>query len=304
MTDGHFAAQIRRDEVDILVDLDGHTAPNRSPVFFLRPAPVQIAWLGYLSSTGNAAIDYRLTDALADPPGDADDRHVETLWRLPTTAWCYRPYDEAPLPGPPPFAVNGFVSFASLNDPGKVTVTLMELWARIMREVEMSRLILHVSRQPSRIAEIEAFFCARGVPASRLALVHRQPIEQYLALYNHADIALDTWPCAGGTTTCDALWMGVPVVTLSGHGSYSRTGVSLLNTLGLSELAADTAEGYVANAVGLARDRTRLATLRAGLRSRMRSSALMDAGRFARDIEAAYLAMWERHGANRRQRST
>ncbi len=297
MRDGHVAAQIRRDGIDILVDLDGHTLPNRLPVFFLRPAPVQVTWVGYLATTGIPAVDYRLTDRRADPPGVADDLHTETLWRLPTTAWCYRPYDEAPPPGPPPAAANGYVSFVSLNNPGKVTWSMLELWARIMREAEGSRLALHISRQPSRLAEVENFFAARGIAAERLLLVDRQSIDKYLALYARADIALDTWPCAGGTTTCDALWMGVPVVTLEGVASFSRTGVSLLASVGLGGLAAQTHDAYVATAVALAHDRPRLAALRAQLRLRMRASCLTDGAGFAADVETAFLGMWEQHAA-------
>jgi protein O-GlcNAc transferase len=299
MRDGHVAAKVRHDDIDILVDLDGHTAPNRLPVFFLRPAPVQATWVGYLATTGVAAIDYRITDARADPPGIAESLHVETLWRLPTTAWCYRPYDEAPPPAAPPFAANGFVTFVSLNNPGKVTRTVLELWARILGAVADSRLVLHISSQQTRLAEIEAFFAARDIPADRLLLVPRQSVDQYLALYNAADIALDTWPCAGGTTTCDALWMGTPVVTLASDASFSRTGASMLASLGLSELAAATPDAYVATAIALARDRARLAELRAGLRPRMLASSLTNGPQFAREFESALLGMWERHLARR-----
>jgi predicted O-linked N-acetylglucosamine transferase (SPINDLY family) len=205
--------------------------------------------------------------------------------------------------GPPPFAGNGFVTFVSLNDPGKVTESVMELWARILTQVAGSRLILHISSQPSRISGIETFFSARGIDASRLTMLPRQSLDQYLAVYSHADIALDTWPCNGGTTTCDAMWMGVPVVTLSGGGSFSRTGISLLNSVGLSELAADTPDSYVAKAVGLAQNRSGLAALRANLRRHMRTSPLTNASQFARDIEAAFLGMWARYTDDRGENS-
>jgi predicted O-linked N-acetylglucosamine transferase (SPINDLY family) len=297
MRDGNIAAQIRRDGIDILVDLDGHTAPNRLSTFFLRAAPIQVTWVGYLATTGIAAIDYRLTDPRADPPGATDGFHVETLWRLPTTAWCYRPYDEAPDPGPSPLATRGFVTFVSLNNPGKLTRTMLELWARIMGETDASRLIVHISSQASRLREIEDFFASRGIAAERLMLIGRQSVDQYLRVYTAADIALDTWPCAGGTTTCDALWMGVPVTTLAGESSFSRTGASLLASVGLSELVAQTPDAYVERAVALAHDRSRLAALRAGLRPRMRASCLTDGPAFARDIEAAFVGMLEHHAA-------
>ena len=293
-SDGHVAAQVRRDGIDILVDLDGHTLPNRLAVFLLRAAPVQVTWLGYLATTGLGTIDYRLTDVRADPPGVADRLHTEALWRLPRTAWCYRPYDEARQTRRTATDANGSTTFVSLNNPGKVNASMLELWARIMQELEQSRLVLHVSTQPSRINGLERFFSARGITPERLTLVGRQSIADYLQTYVACDIALDTWPCAGGTTTCDALWMGVPVVTLAGTGSYSRTGASLLANAGLPELVTDSPDTYVETAIALARDRSRLATLRGSLRETMRSSCLTDRRAFARDIEAAFEAMWER----------
>ena len=291
-SDGHVAAQVRRDGIDILVDLDGHTLPNRLPVFLLRPAPVQVTWVGYLATTGLPTIDYRLTDARADPPAFADTLHTEALWRLPHTAWCYRPYDEAPPPRRSPVATDGSTTFVSLNNPGKVNGTMLELWARMLKEVEGARLVLHVASQPSRVNGLGRFFASRGIASERLWLVGRQSIGDYLRTYAACDIALDTWPCAGGTTTCDALWMGVPVVTLAGTGSYSRTGASLLPNVGLGDLVADSPDAYVDAAVRLALDRPRLAALRRSLRDSMRSSCLTDGAAFARDVEDAFLSMW------------
>jgi predicted O-linked N-acetylglucosamine transferase (SPINDLY family) len=292
-SDGHVAVQVRRDGIDILVDLDGHTLPNRLPVFLLRPAPVQVTWLGYLATTGLPTIDYRLTDALADPRGLADALHTETLWRLPHTAWCYRPYDEAPPARRAPATDGEPTTYVSLNNPGKVNDAMLELWARILSEVAGSRLVVHVASQPSRVSGVERFFASRGIASERLLLVGRQSIGDYLRTYTRCDVALDTWPCAGGTTTCDALWMGVPVVTLAGTGSYSRTGASLLPIVGLGDLVADSPDAYVDAAVRLARDRPRLATLRQSLRNTMRSSCLTDGAAFARDVEDAFLSMWE-----------
>ena len=297
--DGHVAAKIRRDAIDILVDLDGHTVPNRLPVFFLKPAPIQVTWLGYLGTTGVPAIDYRLTDAKADPPGMADALHVEALWRLPATAWCYRPYQEARRPGPSPQLTNGFVTFASLNNPGKVTSAARELWARILRQTEESRLILHFDGEASRVTELRSFFGSRGIDPHRLLLVGRQSIDDYLGLYRRTDIALDTWPCAGGTTSCDALWMGVPVVSLAGTSSFSRTGASLLPSVGLEDLVTGDPEAYVATAIALASDRGRLARLRGELRHRMEASPLTDARAMAHQVEEAFLGMWSRLLARR-----
>jgi predicted O-linked N-acetylglucosamine transferase (SPINDLY family) len=292
MRDGFVASAIRRDGIDILVDLDGHTAPNRLPVFFLRPAPIQVTWLGYLATTGVPAVDYRLTDGWADPPGATEHLHAESLWRLPSTAWCYRPYDEAPDCGAPAFEANGWLTFVSLNNPGKVSAGILELWASILRQVDASRLVLHVSLQASRVAGVEHFFADRGIPPERLELVGRSPIDQYFAHYRNADIALDTWPCAGGTTTCDALWMGLPVVTLTGRSSFSRTGASILASVGLDGLITATPQDYVKAAVDLARDRARVARLRGSLRAAMRGGRLTDGPAFARNVEAAYGAMW------------
>jgi len=294
MRDGFVASAIRRDGVDILVDLDGHTAPNRLPVFFMRPAPIQVTWLGYLATTGVPAIDYRLTDGWADPPGVTEHLHAETLWRLPSTAWCYRPYEEAPDCGPPAFAASGCITFVSLNNPGKVSAGVLELWADILRQVDGSRLVVHVSLQPSRIGQVERFFASRGISRERIALVGRGAIDQYFAHYRHADIALDTWPCAGGTTTCDALWMGLPVVTLTGQSSYSRTGASILASVGLDDLITTTPPHYVTAAVDLARDRPRVAHLRGSLRAAMRTGKLTDGQSFARNVESAYDAMWRK----------
>ena len=298
MRDGFVASAIRRDGIDILVDLDGHTSPNRLPVLFLRAAPIQVTWLGYLATTGIPAVDFRLTDRWADPVGTTEPLHTETLWRLPATAWCYRPYVEARDGGVPPFETNGFVTFVSLNNPGKVSVEVLDLWAEIMRQLDASRLILHCSQQPSRIGQLQRFFAARGIAPERVALVARSAIEQYFAYYRQADIALDTWPCAGGTTTCDALWMGVPVVTLTGRSSYSRTGASILASVGLEDLITATPQDYVRTAVDLAHNRSRVTLLRGGLRATMRAGRLTDGSHFARDVEDAFDTMW-RHLSHR-----
>jgi protein O-GlcNAc transferase len=296
--DGALAAQIRRDGIDILIDLDGHTHANRLQVFFLKPAPIQVTWLGYLSTTGISAIDYRLTDHKADPPGLSDEYHVEKLWRLPRTAWCYTPYAEAPAIVQPPCEMNKFVTFGCLNSPHKLTPPILQLWAKILLGVPLSRLILHVSPRTSRQAELLEFFSANGIAVERISLVGRLPIDQYLAAYNSVDIALDTWPCSGGTTTCDALWMGVSVVTLAGELSFSRTGASILGNLGLGDLVVNTFTEYAARAIALAHNFPRIAQLRSSLRRQMQSSFLMDEVGFARDIEAAFLGMSERHAAS------
>jgi predicted O-linked N-acetylglucosamine transferase (SPINDLY family) len=294
MSDEDLAQRICDEAIDILVDLNGHTAGNRLPLFMLKPAPIQVTWLGYLATTGLATMDYRLTDARADPPGMTEALHTEMLWRLPDTLWCYLPYAFAPEAGPLPAQRNAYVTFASLSNPAKLSHSLLEAWARILRAVPDSRLTLMRSGLSERDEEIERFFARRGIAGDRVMQLERQSTLDYLGLYRGIDIALDTWPCAGATTTCDALWMGVPVVTLAGERSFSRSGASILPSVGLPELATEDFEAYVATAVTFAQDPSRLAALRASLRQRMRDSPLTDAGRFAAAVESAYLAMAQR----------
>jgi len=294
LPDSQLAGQVNNDAIDILIDLNGHTADNRLPMFFLRPAPLQLTWLGYPGTTGVSAIDYRVTDVYADPPGITDKLHVEALWRLPASAWCYQPYDAAPELGSLPPQAKGWPTFICLNNPGKASPTVLRLWAEILDAVPQSRLLLLASEHPQRVAELRAFFAARGIAEERIELVARQPLASYLALYKRADIALDTYPYTGATTTCDALWMGVPVVTLAGDRPFARSGVSILHSAGLADFIAETPHEYVRIAVALAADHGRLALLHASLRERMRASPLTDAPRFARDVEAAYMSMCER----------
>jgi len=294
VSDRDLAQRIRAAQIDILVDLNGHTAHNRLPLFLLKPAPIQVTWLGYLATTGLATIDYRLTDSHMDPPGLTESRHTEALWRLPDSLWCYQAYDFSPDVGPSPARENGYVTFACLNNPGKVSDTVVALWGRILAALPSSRMLLISSPTAQRVAELDRLFAREGIEAGRIEHLPPRSTRDYLELHDRADIALDTWPYAGGTTTCDALWMGVPVVTLAGDRSFSRAGASILRSVGLPELVADAPDGYVETALALARDPPALAVLRASLRDRMRTSALMDSARFAHAIEAAFTAMAER----------
>jgi predicted O-linked N-acetylglucosamine transferase (SPINDLY family) len=294
LSDLELAQTIRAEGIDILVDLNGHTAGGRLLLFLLKPAPIQLTWLGYLATTGLPTMDYRLTDARADPPGLTESLHTETLWRLPDTLWCYRPYEFAPDVGSLPAQRNGRVTFASLSNPAKLSPSVLELWARILEEVPDAHLLLMRSGLDERAAAIYAIFEKRGIAADRLVQLDRLSTVDYLGLHQRIDIALDTWPCAGATTTCDALWMGVPVVTLAGERSFSRSGASILANMGLHELVAESADDYVAAATALARDQSRLVGLRASLRERMRASSIIDAARFASAVEHAYLAMVQR----------
>ncbi len=292
MSDRALAERIRSDGIDVLIDLNGHTADNRLPLFFLRPAPVQATWLGYLGPTGMPTIDWRITDAHVEPPRAPFAPDLEKPLRLARTMWCYRPYADAPDVAPLPCAQEGPLTFGCLNNPGKASPTVLSLWADVLRRVPQSRLLLLAAPDADRAAQIRRPFTDAGIAPERVELVARMPLADYLALHARIDIALDTYPYAGGTTTCDALWMGVPVVTLAGDRPFARTGASVLAQVGLDECIAATPERYVDAAIALAADRAHLAELRAGLRPRMRASPLTDAPAFARDFEAALTAMW------------
>lgn len=289
------AALIRADAIDLLVDLAGHTANNRLALFALKPAPVQATYLGYPDTTGLPAMDWRITDAVADPPGVAETLHSERLMRLPDTFQCFRKPPEAPAVGPVPMTSAGHVTFSSFNMLAKVHPKLVARWAEILRAVGNSRLILKAA--PFRDAGTRAYyhemFAAHGIAEERVTLHGYIPsAAEHFALYNTVDVALDTDPYNGATTTCEALWMGVPVVTLAGRSHVGRVGAALLTHLGLAELIAATPDDYVARAIALARNPHRLAELRRTLRPRMEASPLTDSARFTRGLEDAYRAMW------------
>jgi predicted O-linked N-acetylglucosamine transferase (SPINDLY family) len=288
------ARQIRNDQIDILIDLTGHIGENRMPVFARKPAPVQITYIGYQNTTGMQAMDYRLTDAYADPPGLTERYHTEQLVRLPRTFFCYRPPEDAPDVGPLPALANGFVTFASLNNFAKVTPEVLKTWAEILHAAPRSRLVVLAAMTPSLARYVEETFSGHGIAAERLRLVGHLPHARYMKLISEVDLALDPFPFNGHTTTCDCLWQGVPVVSLSGQTYVSRFGASALATLGLDELIAASREQYRQIAVGLAGDLERLARLRATLRPRMAASPLLDFATFTRNLEVEYRRMWRR----------
>jgi predicted O-linked N-acetylglucosamine transferase (SPINDLY family)/predicted SAM-dependent methyltransferase len=295
-SDAELAEQIRADRIDILVDLAGHTVHHRLKTFALRPAPLQLTYLGYPNTTGLSAIDYRITDAVADPPGEADRLNVERLARLPRTFLCYRPGPDLHEPGPPPSAAAGFVTFGCFNNFQKLSDPFFDAAARVLQAVPNSRLLLKAKPlgMPSVAQRVRERFAGAGIAASRLDLLGWEASpEGHLAVYRKVDIALDSFPYNGTTTTCEALWMGVPVVTLQGDRHASRVGVSLLGTVGLGELVAQDVDGYVRTAAQLAGDAPRLAALRAGMRERMNASPLRDEAGFVRELEACYLKLWE-----------
>jgi protein O-GlcNAc transferase len=292
MKDADVAGLIRRDGIDILVDLAGHTAGRRLLALARKPAPVQVTWLGYANTTGIPAIDYRLTDAMADPPGPADALNVEKLWRLPTCAWCYHPPDEAPDVQARP---SGPITFGCFNAFAKINEKTISLWADLLNRVPASRLLFKSAGagQESSRTRLTGRFTDLGVSADRIEMLGRtSDARDHLKLYGRVDIALDTYPYHGTTTTCEALWMGVPVVTLAGQTHVSRVGVSLLTSAGLPELIAQSPGDFVRIAASLADDLPRLTELRHTLRAKLRASPLMDGARFASDMESAYRQMW------------
>ena len=288
---------IRNDGIDILVDLGGHTAQNRLTVFARKPAPVQATWLGYAATTGLKSIDYRITDAAADPPGITEHFHSERLWRLPDNFICYRPPANSPPVAPLPCLTNGFVTFGVFNHFSKITPGAVDLWSELLSSLPTSKLLikaLGMEHEPMR-KRTRDMFAARGISQDRLELVGKTPsIYSHLELFGKVDISLDTFPYNGTTTTCESLWMGVPVVAKEGNSHVSRVSVSLLRTVGLSGLVAGSDEDYVALAAFLAQDWKNLEILRNNLRERMNGSKLLDTVGFTRNLEQAYREMWRR----------
>ncbi|MFH2210225.1 MAG: tetratricopeptide repeat protein [Pseudomonadota bacterium] len=294
LDDAALAARIRSDRVDILVDLSGHTDGNRMLVFARQPAPVQVSWFGFPVSTGLKSIQYRFTDAIMDPEGENDQFYAEKLIRLPRFYASFRPEANTPEPGDGPVTRNTYVTFASLNNLAKITPAMMESWAEILRAIPDARLLFQsAGLEGEELCDrIRKFFAERGVSEQRLILRGWSGLDQFLALGKEADISLDPFPFNGGVTTCHALWMGLPVVTLSGQSAASRVGKSILSGIGLTDLVAESPMQYVDTAVALARDHDRLAKLRATLRDRMSAGGLLDGAGLAREVETAYRHMW------------
>ncbi|MGN6369585.1 MAG: tetratricopeptide repeat protein [Phycisphaerae bacterium] len=285
LSDEDAAKQIRKDGIDILVDLAMHAAGNRILIFARKPAPVQMTWLAYCSTTGLPQMDYRVSDPYLDPVGTEADYSEETL-RLNGPFWCYQPV-AAPAVTALPAKGKGYVTFGSLNSPSKLTPPTVATWLKLLAEVPNSRLLLHImsGELAGRIREMGQ---REGIAGERIETVGRMGFGEYLEAYGRMDIGLDPFPYGGGTTTCDALYMGVPVVTLRGQTGVGRGGSTLLQHLGMQELVAGTREEYVRIAAGLAGDLGRLAGFRAGLRGRMEASLLMDGARFARSMEGVF----------------
>ncbi len=294
LTDQALAKKIHEDRVDILFELSGHTAYNRLGVLALKPAPLQASYLGYPGTTGLPSIGFRITDALVDPEGMTEKYHTERLIRLPRCAWCYEPDAVAPPVGPLPALRNGYITFGCFNNMAKLNPALFEMWAEILLQVPGSHLRLKARTLTDEGVknELKDYFTAKGIAAERLDFFgHTRKIHEHLDHYHQVDIALDSFPYHGTTTTCEAFWMGCPVVTRAGAAHVSRVGVSLLTAVGLEEFIGETGDAYIAKAVALAGDTARLEGLRGGMRERLQASPLMDQKNFAREFEAALLEM-------------
>lgn len=292
MSDTELALQIRSDQVDVLVDLSGHTSGSRLSVFAHHPAPVQASWLGYFDTTGMTSMDYIIGNSDLMP--DMDDRYyTETIVRLGGAYACYTPQTDLPV-APTPARAVGYVTFGCFNRIAKVTPAVVALWARVLAAVPGSRLSLKdkaFADQAVRDRFI-GMFGAHGVSVERLLFPPASPLAQYFADYSTIDIALDPFPFNGGMTTVEALWMGVPVVTLAGERYAGRMGVAHLSAAGLEELIATSTDEYVHIAVDLAGDIEGLSQLRAGMRERILASPLCDGARFTRTLEEAFRQMW------------
>ena len=290
-------ALIKNDEIDILIDLTGHTGKNYLSVFAHKPAPIQVTYLGYPNTTGLPTMDYRLTDDYADPSGKTEKLHTEKLIRLSSTAWCYRPPKKMPEVKEYPAKAKGIVTFGSFNASYKLNDKVYELWAKILSRVKDSRLLLKSTNfaDEGLKTQITEKFLKQGIERDRIILQGKVASHKaHMGYYHKIDIALDSFPYHGTTTTCEALYMGVPVVSLEGEDHRSRVGVSLLNQVKLQRLIAKTEEEYIEIACSLASDLEALGKLRKGLRPCMEKSPLMDETKFTHGLEKAYREMWQK----------
>jgi predicted O-linked N-acetylglucosamine transferase (SPINDLY family) len=293
MNDGALARQIHEDGIDILVDLSGHTGRNRLPVFAWKPAPVQVAWLGYFATTGLAAMDYILSDRWVLPP-EEEGSFVEKPWRLPDSYYCFTPPDMLVEVGNLPALKNAYITFGCFNNLTKLNDRVIACWARVLEAVPSSRLFLKSKALGDALvaADYREHFARHGIGPERLRMEGVSPRADYFAAFNAVDIALDPFPFPGGTTSVEGLWMGVPVLTLKGARFIGHQGETILHSAGLPGWIAENEDDYVAKAVAFAGDLEKLAALRARLRDQVSASPLFDAPRFARNLEVAFRGMW------------
>lgn len=298
LNDEDVAARIRADHIDILVDLGGHTG-TRLGVFARRPAPVQVTYLGYPNTTGLSAIQYRLTDTITDPPGEPRC-HCEELVHLPGPFCCYQPPGDAPAVSTLPAQTNGFLTFGVLHKLAKLNDQVLDLWSETLRALPSARLLVFRDNLRGGVADmLRGRFAARGIDSQRLLFPEPAPNQNFLAVYNSVDIALDTFPWCGHATSCEALWMGVPVLTLPGTRHAARMVASVLTSAGLKDWIATSSVDFVARAGGWGARVEELAAFRRQLREQVRRSALCDGQRFTAALEEAYRGMWHRYLQNK-----
>jgi predicted O-linked N-acetylglucosamine transferase (SPINDLY family) len=292
-SDDALGRTIRDDAIDILFDLAGHTDNNRLPAFARRLAPVQITWIGYVGTTGLDTVDYLLADAY-HAPESAESFYCERILRMPDGYVCYEPPEYAPQPGPPPLLARGHATFGSLNNPTKFSAAAVRCWSEILRQLPDSGLILKYKGcdEPATARRLRAMFAEYGIGEPQLDLRSDTTHVEHLRVYQEIDVALDPFPYSGGITTCEATWMGVPVVTCPGETFASRHSLSHLTNANVPETIARDCDHYVELAVGLASDPERLCQLRASLRPRMAASPLCDIGAFAKAFEERLRAVW------------
>jgi len=298
-SDEDVAHRIAAERIDILVDLAGHTPGGRPLALARKPAPVIATWLDYFDTTGLDAVDYLIGDPVSTPE-DGPQRFSERVMRLTPARLCYEPPAYAPAPSPPPFLRHGLVTFGSFNRLSKMADSVIDLWAEALRSTPRSRLLVKnaaLSDAATREALLRSF-AARGTPRERIELRGPSPHARMLAEYRDVDIALDTFPYNGGLTTCEALWMGVPVLALRGDAMISRQSAALLEAAGLPELAAADGAAFISLTADLARDTAHLESLRASMRDKLRASPLLDGARFTRQFEGALDTMWSAAGTS------
>ena len=294
---------INTDGVQVLIDLSGHTANNRLPMFACKPSPVQVSWLGYFATTGLNEMDYLLGDPHVTP-SQHDDHFTETIWRLPETRWCFTPPElDAPITVPPALE-RGYITFGCFNNLTKINNEVVKLWAKVLDAVPDSRLFLKAKQFNNKLGResIIRQFIAQGIDSKRISLEESENRQKYFAAYNQIDISLDPFPFNGGTTSVESLWMGVPLITLAGNSLISRQGVGVLTIAGLPDWIADDKESYLAKAISFASELDKLAGLRASLRSQILASPLFDAARFARNFENALFEMWNQYAHQDRKK--
>ena len=294
--DEQVVKQIQKDKIDILVDLSGHTAHNRLMVFAKKPAPVQVTWLGYVNTTGLQTIDYHFVDSIVMPEGE-EKGYSEQMIHLPACFVCFNPPADAPKIVESPVVKSGMINFGSVNSLMKINPAVVALWADILKKVGNSRLLFQAIPFADQYVtdRFIKLFKKQGISTDRVEFIPSLNSHEFLKLHNRIDIALDPFPFNGLTTTCNTLWMGVPVVTLRGNRFSGRVAASVLSVLGLNELISETRDEYIAKAVALASDSKRLNELRIGMRDRMLASPLCDSIGFAQNFEKAYSYIWQQY---------